>query len=793
MPHDSARGTLPRGNLRGHGPTLEAILCCVSTPQPNTTKPLAIVALALWLLVPRPGLAVDTAFAPFPGIRHVHRESVGVDINVAVVDLCAPGVSVRHTDFSERRQTTSSFARSVGAQWAINADFSCRPIDVNPNTSPFPPCIGQPAYMTYGIAAHAGQPWPRPYYRDALLAFGSGRVEIYDWHEHKEFESWMGEALSGHWSLVVDGQVSTAGEMAQCDAIRPLNPSTAIGLSRDRTKLVMAVADGRNGWRGATCSEMGALLVEFGAYAGFGLDGGGSTTMWSSARGVLNHPSDGSERVVGPHLAIYASGAGPSPYCDRPWAVDPAARLPSVTAAGPPARFNTASPARLFDTRHPSMSTFVPASARDAQGRLGDEQTLTYSDFAGAGVPADAAAVVLNLTATGAAAQGYATAFPGHLARPDVSTLNFTAAQSVANLSITGLGAPQRLSVFTYRAAHFIGDLAGYFAPTGAGFVPEGPTRLLDTRSGEPLRAGVARRIVEPAQADVTARALGLVAVGASVSGFITTFPCHEAVPNASSLNYETAATAASVIAKTGPQGICAVASSDVHLLVDTTGTFRTAGGLDFVPLAPTRVIDTRQATGRWIGRIPRDTVAQLALTDAPGFPADARAVVVNVTAVDPVEPGFISLYPCNAPRPDTSSLNFTAGRTVANLAIVPTGGGSLCAYTTGRTHLLIDLVGLFVPPPSPPAVDAGSDVPDASVDAGEPSADASTLPDAAVVPAPVEDAGPADASVDEPWAPAPTHCACAGRSLDLASVLLVLASASRRRRSRVGEQRVKR
>ncbi len=95
-------------------------------------------------LLSRPAWAGDTWTTPFPGIRHLHRTAPPkVNINAAVVDLCAPGVSVRHTAFTERAQRTSTFAKSVGAQWAINADFSCRPVDVAPGT-PFPPCLGHP-------------------------------------------------------------------------------------------------------------------------------------------------------------------------------------------------------------------------------------------------------------------------------------------------------------------------------------------------------------------------------------------------------------------------------------------------------------------------------------------------------------------------------------------------------------------------------------------------------------------------------------------------------------------------
>ena len=78
----------------------------------------------------------------------------------------------------------------------------------------------------------------------------------------------------------------------------------------------MAVVDGRaTGRIGMTCDELSALLAEMGADDGMNLDGGGSTTMWLRGPGVLNFPSDGSQRTVGNHLGIRAAGSGEAPFC----------------------------------------------------------------------------------------------------------------------------------------------------------------------------------------------------------------------------------------------------------------------------------------------------------------------------------------------------------------------------------------------------------------------------------------------------------------------------------------------
>ena len=51
------------------------------------------------------------------------------------------------------------------------------------------------------------------------------------------------------------------------------------------------------------------------------------------------------------------------------------------------------------------------------------------------------------------------------------------------------------------------------------------------------------------------------------------------------------------------------------------------------------------------------------------GIPATgATAAVVNVTAVAPRAPGYATVFPCAAGRPEASNLNYGAGEVVPNL-----------------------------------------------------------------------------------------------------------------------------
>ena len=84
------------------------------------------------------------------------------------------------------------------------------------------------------------------------------------------------------------------------------------------------------------------------------------------------------------------------------------------------------------------------------------------------GIPVDALAVALNVTAVGPTAGGHVTVFPGATANPLTSTINFSANQTRANNQIVGL-APDFSGKLILRAVvpggqvHFLVDVVGYF------------------------------------------------------------------------------------------------------------------------------------------------------------------------------------------------------------------------------------------------------------------------------------------------------------------------------------------
>jgi peptidoglycan hydrolase-like protein with peptidoglycan-binding domain len=78
-------------------------------------------------------------------------------------------------------------------------------------------------------------------------------------------------------------------------------------------------------------------------------------------------------------------------------------------------------------------------------------------------------------------------------------------------------------------------------------------------------------------------------------------------------------------------------------------------------------------------------------------IPAGVSAVALNITAVTPATPGFVTVWPCDVARPDASNLNYVAGGAVANSVIASVGAsGKVCFFSNQATDFLVDITGWF-------------------------------------------------------------------------------------------------
>jgi hypothetical protein len=123
-------------------------------------------------------------------------------------------------------------------------------------------------------------------------------------------------------------------------------------------------------------------------------------------------------------------------------------------------------------------------------------------------------------------------------------------------------------------------------------------------------------------------------------------------------------------------------------------------GGI-YVPITPVRILDTRIGQGARPGPLgPHESIDLGVVGSVAAVPADALAVVMNVTVTDPDDASFLTLWPAAEGRPLASNLNWIAGRTIPNLTITRLGaGGRVSIYNdAGTTQVLADVAGYFEP-----------------------------------------------------------------------------------------------
>lgn len=208
-----------------------------------------------------------------------------------------------------------------------------------------------------------------------------------------------------------------------------------------------------------------------------------------------------------------------------------------------PFGYQALAPCRAVDTRIPSPSP-VPVNTN---------QSFTLQGVCG--VPAGAAAGMLDLAIVAPTAGGQATLFPAGATIPPVPSLNFNGGiGALANGARTRLGATTPDVTLNYyspiagSSTHAVIDVYGYFQ-SGAPlqYHPVTACRLVDTRladSGAPaLAAGETRSFQVQGNCGIPvgakAAAINLVAVGPAGPGFLRAFAAGAATPVASALNFD--------------------------------------------------------------------------------------------------------------------------------------------------------------------------------------------------------------------------------------------------------------
>lgn len=262
----------------------------------------------------------------------------------------------------------------------------------------------------------------------------------------------------------------------------------------------------------------------------------------------------------------------------------------------------------------------------------------------------------------------------------------------------------------------------GRETPSG-GYVAVKPTRVLDTRSGNgaPKAAIGARRSINvqiagrggvSAAAGVSSVVLNVTATGATAGGYLTVWPAGQARPTTSSINFAKGVTRANLVTvPVSSTGAISVfnASGSTHVIADVVGYYRTGVTTltpygSYFPSTPWRLDDTRSDGGA----LPAGYYRNYWFGYGPSTDGHIKAVAVNITTTGGTGAGYLSAWNGDTTAfPSTSSLNYTKGANVANMAVVPvrpeydpsdgrTWSTFSIANIGANVHVIVDVVGFY-------------------------------------------------------------------------------------------------
>jgi hypothetical protein len=370
------------------------------------------------------------------------------------------------------------------------------------------------------------------------------------------------------------------------------------------------------------------------------------------------------------------------------------------------------------------------------------------------GIPADAAdvlAVVVNLTVTEPGANGYLEAY-GKGAKPGIRTsiVNFAPNQTVPNVAIVRPGADGALTIGLYgqsSSANVIVDVFGWFSTStytddGARLIPTTPSRILDTRSGIGQPGGTAamaeKQTIElqirgadganptvndvvpdsPQVSGVLLNVVGLTTEPGGTATHLSLFPNALPAgqfPSTSNVNLAAGVIKANLVfVPVGDDGKVRIFNNQgrTQVVADVVG-YMQSGFTEvtrrgrIVPLtSPYRTFDTREPQFGGVALGPgqaedwsfADFASSVFIGSASVGPQ--LGVIGNLTSAklsrqypSQIAQSYLTAYPSNAARPESSNLNTIEGPAVPNMAVLKYGPDATerVYNNAGYTHYIFD------------------------------------------------------------------------------------------------------
>jgi hypothetical protein len=148
-------------------------------------------------------------------------------------------------------------------------------------------------------------------------------------------------------------------------------------------------------------------------------------------------------------------------------------------------------------------------------------------------------------------------------------------------------------------------------------------------------------------------------------------------------------------------------ASNNTDVIIDANGYFAppgSAGALNYYPVTPCRVADTRASSDKTGSFGPPSLSGGTSRsfpipTSGCGIPSTAQAYALNIAVVAPGPLGYLTTWPTGQTMPEVGTLAAPNGGVVGDAALVPAGtSGAISVYVSNTTDLIIDIDGYFAP-----------------------------------------------------------------------------------------------
>ncbi|HWM20001.1 MAG TPA: hypothetical protein VNO51_09955, partial [Ilumatobacteraceae bacterium] len=337
-----------------------------------------------------------------------------------------------------------------------------------------------------------------------------------------------------------------------------------------------------------------------------------------------------------------------------------------------------------------AVAGFLIAAPHGQAAAAGSDDVLFVPTLGRGGIPVSGvSAVVATVTAVDPSAAGFLTVFECAAGLPDTSNLNISA-NAVPNTAVIPIASDGMICVYRSMPMQVIVDVTGWIS-TDADAHPVRPVRSLDTRSGVGTRQapiGPGERVrLQVVGGTIPQQASGVIAnitaTAAVDAGFLTVFPCDVGDQGTSNVNFRAGVDVANlaVLSLDADGAVCVESSAPTHVIIDVSAWIERSDAISVVP--PTRLVDTRHGTR--VG------------TDAPlvvGVATDGNvSTMLNVTSTRQSAAGFLTVYPCDAAVPTTSSVNFVPGADSAAAVLAkPSSDGHVCIQSSAETDVVVDL-----------------------------------------------------------------------------------------------------